>query len=615
MKIAILYIGTGRYTIFWKKFYQSCEKFFLKNADKQYFFFTDSNEFKSNKNVTVIPQKNLNWPMIACMRYKILNSLKETLKDYDYAFFFNANMEFLREIKEEEFLPSAKDGGIVAALHSMNKREKDNLYFPYERNPKSSSCIPYGVGDKYYHSGILGGRVDSFLSLLNTCEEMMDADLAENLIPIVHDESVFNKYILDKNFLELSNYYIYPTVGKLFYRLDKRVKIIQRNKSSLKYGGHAYLRGETDKKNAIIKEQKNKISTDTNPKISLITNANDEVRELSAKENEIPDISVVMPVYNAQEDFLKAATESILNQTYKNFELVIVNDGSTNNAENVILSYKDPRIIYLKQNNKGIVGALNNGISNAKGQFIARMDSDDIAVPTRLEKQIQFLFEHSDIGVLGTWFMDFSAKKEDIVKNPVNDEQIKQNLLTIGCCLAHPSIMMRTEIFNKYSAKYNEAEIYAEDYGLWLSLIDKIKFANYPEVLLHRRWHGKNISKTHSLVQSINSQFIMVKAQSKYFNIDANNILAMFEKLKNNKKILSGDLLELENFANGVSLKMSELNMQAEYQLNRVFYKTALKKCKKDLLYLKILWTSKLNDFAQIRNWTKIENTFRLDNK
>ena len=102
-------------------------------------------------------------------------------------------------------------------------------------------------------------------------------------------------------------------------------------------------------------------------------------------------ISVLMPVYNTKEEFLRTAIESILNQTFSNFEFIIINDGSTNNAEDVILSYKDDRIIYLKQENQGIVAALNNGWDRAKGEYIARMDSDDISFPDRFEKQIEYL--------------------------------------------------------------------------------------------------------------------------------------------------------------------------------------------------------------------------------
>lgn len=248
MKIAILYIGTGHYTVFWDEFFNSCEKNFIKDAEKHYFFFTDSKDFQSEDKVTIVPQENLGWPLITCLRYKILNKIKEQLKDYDYAFFFNGNMEFVREITKEEFLPTEEDGYIVAPLHSGNKRMKSNYEFEYERNPKSTSYIPYGEGKQYFHAGILGGRVQEFLELLNTCERMMDEDLKHNFIPKFHDESIFNKYILNRNYKVLNNYYIHPVHGKPFVKLNPKVKIIQRDKAKFKYGGHAYLRGETDQK-------------------------------------------------------------------------------------------------------------------------------------------------------------------------------------------------------------------------------------------------------------------------------------------------------------------------------------------------------------------------------
>lgn len=246
-KIAILYIGTGRYTIFWDEFFQSCEKNFIRNAQKHYFFFTDSKDFKNSEKITVVPQENLGWPLITCLRYKILNKIKDELKNYDYVFFFNGNMEFIRPITEEEFLPEEKDGYIVAPLHSGNKRMKSNLEFDYERNPQSTSYIPYGEGEYYFHAGVLGGRTKEFLELLDICEKMMDEDLKNNIIPKFHDESVFNKYVLTHPNKILSNYYIHPTHGKPFVKLNPKVKIIQRDKSKFKYGGHAYLRGEADK--------------------------------------------------------------------------------------------------------------------------------------------------------------------------------------------------------------------------------------------------------------------------------------------------------------------------------------------------------------------------------
>ena len=258
-KIAILYIGTGHYTIFWDEFFKSCERNLLRNCEKHYFFFTDNKSFVSNDKITVVLQENLGWPLITALRYKILNKIKEELQDYDYAFFFNGNMEVINEIKEGELLPTEEEGYIVAPLHSCNKRVKSNYEFEYERNPKSTSYIPYGEGKQYFHAGLLGGRVKEFLELLDTCEKMMDEDLKHNFIPKFHDESVFNKYILTRPYKTLSNNYIHPTHGKPFVKLNPRVKIIQRDKSKFKYGGHDYLRGETTKKITFISYVKEKI--------------------------------------------------------------------------------------------------------------------------------------------------------------------------------------------------------------------------------------------------------------------------------------------------------------------------------------------------------------------
>lgn len=258
-KVAILYIGTGRYTIFWDEFYRSCEKNLLRNCAKHYFFFTDSKEFQSNDKITIVPQENLGWPLITALRYKILNKINDQLKDYDYAFFFNGNMEVIKTVSEDELLPTEKDGYIVAPLHSGNKRIKSNYEFEYERNPKSTSYIPYGEGEYYFHAGLLGGRVKEFLEMLEICEKMMDDDLKKNIIPKFHDESVFNKYILTRPHKILSNYYIHPTHGKPFVKLNPNVKIIQRDKSKFKYGGHAYLRGETTEKITLTSYVKEKI--------------------------------------------------------------------------------------------------------------------------------------------------------------------------------------------------------------------------------------------------------------------------------------------------------------------------------------------------------------------
>jgi glycosyltransferase involved in cell wall biosynthesis len=199
----------------------------------------------------------------------------------------------------------------------------------------------------------------------------------------------------------------------------------------------------------------------------------------------VPTISVIMPVYNG-EKYLREAIDSILNQTYRDFEFIILNDGSTDSTEEIILSYDDPRIVYVKnKENLQIVKTLNQGIALAKGKYIARMDADDISLPRRFEKQIALMTARPDIDVCGTWYKTF-GEKEYLQKLPTQDEQIKVDLL-FYTSLAHPSIMMKKSIFDE--CKYSENFPKAEDYALWIELADKFKFANIPESLLHYRLH------------------------------------------------------------------------------------------------------------------------------
>ena len=126
-----------------------------------------------------------------------------------------------------------------------------------------------------------------------------------------------------------------------------------------------------------------------------------------------PMVSVVMPVYNGSK-YLKEAIDSILNQTFTNFELIIINDGSTDNSEDIIFSYQDRRIYYLKnEHNKGICITLNRGLDNARGKYIARMDCDDISMPQRLAKQVNYLERHRDVGALGTDIITFGKGHTD----------------------------------------------------------------------------------------------------------------------------------------------------------------------------------------------------------
>ncbi|MCS3158304.1 glycosyltransferase [Phocaeicola dorei] len=208
-----------------------------------------------------------------------------------------------------------------------------------------------------------------------------------------------------------------------------------------------------------------------------------------------PIVTVLMPVYNA-EKYLAEAINSILNQTFTNYELLIINDGSTDKSEEIILKYSDKRIRYIKNDkNIRLVATLNKGIELAKGKYIARMDADDISVPTRLEKQITLLENNEDIGVCGSFLYVFGENiRNYIAKKPLTDIGIKSALL-VQNPLGHPNVTIRKSILIKHHIRYDERFYRMEDWGLWITLMNKCKYANIPEILLQYRYVNTSESR------------------------------------------------------------------------------------------------------------------------
>lgn len=203
-------------------------------------------------------------------------------------------------------------------------------------------------------------------------------------------------------------------------------------------------------------------------------------------------LSVLMPVYNTPESYLRPAIESILSQTYSDFEFIIIDDGSTNNAAAVIKSYRDKRIRYVKnEQNLGLIKTLNKGLDMIKTPFIARMDSDDISLPDRFEKQMAYMAAHPDVGILGAGVEFFPEFK---IWQPKKCPKIFDFL--DGCPLAHPTVLFRTDVLTRYGLRYDPAYPHAEDYALWTSAVFVTKIENIGEVLLKYRWHDQNISHT-----------------------------------------------------------------------------------------------------------------------
>lgn len=207
----------------------------------------------------------------------------------------------------------------------------------------------------------------------------------------------------------------------------------------------------------------------------------------------LPLISVVMSVYNG-EKYLSEAIESILNQTYTNFEFIIVNDGSSDKSIDIIKEYmtKDNRIVLIDRENKGLPYSLNEGISKAKGEYIARMDADDISLPERFKKQLEYMKENK-LDVCGTFIEVFGTKRNNhTVKYSINHNDIKFRLMFMSA-FAHPTVLLKKEVFKK--VKYRVDYKVAQDYQLWVDIINVgYKVGNIPKVLLKYREHEAQAS-------------------------------------------------------------------------------------------------------------------------
>lgn len=201
-----------------------------------------------------------------------------------------------------------------------------------------------------------------------------------------------------------------------------------------------------------------------------------------------------MPVYNVA-PYLREAMDSILNQTYNDFEFIVLNDCSPDNSEEILDSYSDSRIVrYSGEKNVGFANILNVGIGMAKGEFIARMDSDDISLPCRLEKQVVFLENHPEIDLVSTGMQRF-GESDMVLSHRTSYEDVKFDALSFSPVL-HASSMWRRSKFIDHDLFYRQEMVPAEDYDLWTrALVQRLVLVNLPDVLYRYRTHVSQVTR------------------------------------------------------------------------------------------------------------------------
>ncbi|WP_174589763.1 glycosyltransferase [Methanocella conradii] len=207
-----------------------------------------------------------------------------------------------------------------------------------------------------------------------------------------------------------------------------------------------------------------------------------------------PTVTVLMSVYNG-ERYLREAVDSIIAQTYEDFEFLIVNDGSTDSSIEVLQSYEDPRIRIINNDvNIGLTKSLNRGVQLARGRYIARMDADDVSSPDRLEKEVQFLDAHPDVGLVGSnvKVIDDDGRDVGVMTYPETSGHIKWYMLFFNP-MVHPTLLIRREVFERVGG-YNEGIRYAQDYELLCRLAPITRFWNLQDTLLRFRMHSGRVS-------------------------------------------------------------------------------------------------------------------------
>ena len=211
-----------------------------------------------------------------------------------------------------------------------------------------------------------------------------------------------------------------------------------------------------------------------------------------------PKVSVLMPVYNG-EKFLRESMDSVLGQTFTDFEFLIIDDGSTDDSVAIIQSYADTRICFVRNNtNLGVVNSLNRGLTLCRSEYIARMDSDDVCLPSRLEVQVAFMEANPNVGICGSWIGSIGSSK--IWRMPVTHSEITVNLL-LNSAFAHSSVMIRKSLLTDNDLHYSDGHPHAEDFALWVQAASLCYLANIPEVLLMYRVHGDQVSQSYSNLQ------------------------------------------------------------------------------------------------------------------
>lgn len=282
-------------------------------------------------------------------------------------------------------------------------------------------------------------------------------------------------------------------------------------------------------------------------------------------------VTVLMSVFNGSK-FLKAAIDSILNQTYRSFEFLIIDDGSTDDSADIIQGYDDHRIRFIRQSNMGLTASLNKGISLAKGNLIARQDADDFSEANRLDSQVAYLERHPKISMIGSYarYVDSLSNEIGVWRPPCDEVDIKKELLKHNT-FCHGSVLFKKDRMNAIG-NYREIFKYSQDYDCWLRFGNSFSFANIPQILYNFRLQSESLSRKKfadqlhfQLLAITDYQFSKIHLKS---NLDGRKINDLPSFLKQSYKLRTYDI---NNYKSNQTLNFSA------YEISRKHFALGLK--------------------------------------
>lgn len=556
MKIAILYICTGKYSIFWKDFYLSCEKYFITNAEKEYFVFTDSDKIDFadiNKNIHKVYQKNLGWPDNTLRRFEMFLKIKELAVNCDFTFFFNGNSIFVGNITDLDFLPIGKQKYVACAHPGFVKKDKSS--FHYERNRKSTAFINYGEGVNYFAGGINGGITRDFFEAVAIMSNNIKIDDKNDFVAIWHDESHWNKFLLDKGdqIKILTPSYMYPEG----FSLDFSPKIVLRKKNI--FGDLSKIRGSVhtiklNKSNLLMLLNKiiNKVKYNIFSFLDDIFCSKFFIKKIRFNRKageEKRTISIAITSYNREKIILKSLKNIIDDERVS--EIVILDDGS--NEESFETTKKNISGLSLKikffrrADNFGVLPTKVQAVNLCSKDWVILLDSDNTLSYSYLNSifSIKDWDENSVYSASFAFpllnFEKFSGKDLDF--NLVKDTFISDSRISLF--MNDGNFFFNKKRFIDLVDKYKFFNVSAADIifinYLWLSNGGIIKIL--PKTSYFHRVHKNSIWK--ETQEASNSLFVLLK-----------NKILMSEKLGfNDLKLEIGEITKPESEITKIDLQ------------------------------------------------------------